>query len=321
MTGLPLCRVDALAPASRETRWLVESLWTDQAVGILGGEPKSCKSWLALDLALAVASGTPALRRFPVHHPGRVLLFCAEDDPTAVQRRLQGIAAAAGVPLQGLELYLITQPELRLDSVSHQRALRETIEATKPRLLVLDPFVRLHRIDENVAREVAPLLALLRDLQRRHHTAVLLVHHARKSAGHARAGQALRGSSELHAWGDSNLYLRRRADRLVLHVEHRAAAAPGDLGLELRAQGDALALAPTDERADLADDTDPEQPTCADPTERILRALAQANRPLTRQALRDVCRMRTHTLGEILRELTAAGRIHADPNGYALLRR
>jgi hypothetical protein len=34
---------------------------------------------------------------------------------------------------------------------------------------------------------------------------VLVVHHARKSAGRMRAGQALRGSSEFHAWGDSNL--------------------------------------------------------------------------------------------------------------------
>jgi hypothetical protein len=37
-----------------------------QAVGIVGGEPKCCKSFLALDLAVAVASGTACLRRFPV---------------------------------------------------------------------------------------------------------------------------------------------------------------------------------------------------------------------------------------------------------------
>ena len=74
-----------------------------------------------------------------------------------------------------------------------------------------DPFVRLHRIDENTASEVAPLLAYLRELQRTLGCAVALVHHARKG-GHARAGQALRGSSELHAWGGSNLYLRRDSE-------------------------------------------------------------------------------------------------------------
>src|SRR5213082_2020377 len=45
----------------------------------------------------------------------------------------------------------------------------------------------------------------------------------RKGAAHARAGQALRGSSEFHAWGDSNLYLRRVGEQLTLTVEDRAA--------------------------------------------------------------------------------------------------
>jgi hypothetical protein len=49
------------------------------------------------------------------------------------------------------------------------------------------------------------VLAFLRELQRRHDIAVVLVHHDRKGAGTIRAGQALRGSSEFHAWGDSNL--------------------------------------------------------------------------------------------------------------------
>jgi hypothetical protein len=61
----------------------------------------------------------------------------------------------------------------------------------------------LHAIDENVAREVAPLLAYLRWLQRHHHIAVALEHHVRKGAAHERDGPALRRSSELHVWGDS----------------------------------------------------------------------------------------------------------------------
>src|SRR5271166_1287269 len=97
--------------------------------------------------------------------------------------------------------------------------------------------------DENVSGEAAPLLAFLRELQRRHAIAVAVVHHARKGA--IRAGQALRGSSEFHAWGDSNLYLRRDGDdRLVLTVEHRAAAAIPGVTLELTRRDNALALEP-----------------------------------------------------------------------------
>src|SRR5204862_2309568 len=103
-------------------------------------------------------------------------------------------------------------------------ALTATVAELRPKLLVLDPFVRLHRVDENLSGEVAPLLAFLRELQRRFHVSVVLVHHARKGGAKMRAGQALRGSSEFHAWGDSNLYLRRHGDQLALSIEHRAAA-------------------------------------------------------------------------------------------------
>ena len=199
MSQLPVEPAWRLAERAEEHRWLVTGLWAEQAVGIVGGEPKCCKSFLALDLAVAVASGMPCLRRFAVSRPGRVLLFAAEDALHIVRRRLEGIASAAGVALADLDIQVITSPVLRLDLDADRRNLAETVARLQPRLLILDPFVRLHRIDENASGEVAPLLAYLRELQRRHGTAVLVVHHAKKGGGGVRAGQALRGSSEFHA--------------------------------------------------------------------------------------------------------------------------
>ena len=77
MSLLPVEPAWRLADRAEESRWLVAGLWSEQAVGIVGGEPKCCKSFLALDLAVAVASGTPCLRRFAVSRAGRVLLFAA----------------------------------------------------------------------------------------------------------------------------------------------------------------------------------------------------------------------------------------------------
>jgi len=306
---LPVCRAAQLELRADTYRWLVEDLWAEQAVGIVGGEPKCGKSFLALELALAVASGAPALRRFAVPHPGRVLLFAAEDPLTVVRERLEALAAAAGVDFESLDVHLITQPVLRLDLDADRRRLRRTVERLRPRLLVLDPFVRLHRIDENVAGEVAPLLASLRTLQRQLHTAVLLVHHARKNGDRVRPGQALRGSSELHAWGDSNLYLHRTSQGITLRAEHRAAPGldalslelPGPAGLALRSSGE---LRP-----------DPHAP---DPAQRIRDALAHAAGPLTRAQLRDACRIRTQTLGEGLAALTAQGLVVQHGDRYAL---
>jgi hypothetical protein len=241
-----------------------------------------------------------------------VLLFAGEDAPHAVRERLAGIAQVAGVGFETLDLHVIATPTLRLDLPDDGRRLGDTVAAVRPKLLVLDPFVRLHRIDENAAAEVAPLLAGLRALQRRYQTAVVLVHHARKGAQHARGGQALRGSSELHAWGDSNLYLRRRGERLWLSTEHRAAASTEGLALALRAQGEALALELVDGLAQAS----PSEPPSAHA--RIEQTLAAAATPLPRDELRQRARLRTQTLGQALAELSAQGRVVKEPDGYRL---
>jgi RecA-family ATPase len=311
MSLLPVEPAWRLADEAAELRWLVTDLWSHEAVGIVGGEPKCCKSFLALDLAVAVAAGVPCLRRFAVPDPGRVLLYAAEDAAAIVRRRLEGIAAAAGVALPDLDILVITAPTLRLDLEADRRSLAETIAKLQPRLLILDPFVRLHRIDENASGEVAPLLAYLRELQRRHSLAVLVVHHAKKGAGRARAGQALRGSSEFHAWGDSNLYLRREGDALTLTVEHRAAASQKPMKIELAQTGEALAL-------QLVAPGEPATPTPSTLDERITSALAAAPTPLPFAELRSHCRVRAATLYERLAALTTSGRIAKAGEGYRL---
>ena len=238
MSVLPVEPAWRLAERAEEERWLVAGLWSDEAVGIVGGEPKCCKSFLALDLAVSVASGAPCLRRFVVPKAGRVLLYAAEDALHIVRLRLDGIAVAAGAMLANLDIQVITVPALRLDLEVDRRNLAETVDRLRPRLLILDPFVRLHRIDENASGEVAPLLAYLRELQRRYGVAVLVVHHARKGGACVRAGQ----SPEFHAWGDSNLYLRRDGEELTLTAEHRAAPSSRPLVVELVQNGPALAL-------------------------------------------------------------------------------
>ncbi|MBE7448977.1 MAG: AAA family ATPase [Kofleriaceae bacterium] len=74
-TLLPVTRAADLAEVATERRWLVEYLWGDEAVGIVGGEPKCCKSFLALALAVAVASGRAVHASLPgrSHRPRAVV--------------------------------------------------------------------------------------------------------------------------------------------------------------------------------------------------------------------------------------------------------
>ena len=137
MTQLPVQPAWRLADTPEQRRWLVDGLWSEEAVGIIGGEPKCCKSFLALDLAVAVAAATPCLRRFAVARHGRVLLYPAEDALHVVRRRLEGICAAAAASLAELDIQVITAPSLRLDLQTDRARLDETIATLKPRLLIL----------------------------------------------------------------------------------------------------------------------------------------------------------------------------------------
>ncbi len=62
MNPLPVQPAWQLADRPEQQRWLVDGLWSEEAVGIIGGEPKCGKSFLALDLAVAVAAGIPCCR-------------------------------------------------------------------------------------------------------------------------------------------------------------------------------------------------------------------------------------------------------------------
>lgn len=312
---LPVRRAHQLEARADRHRWLVEQLWADQAVGIVGGHPKSCKSFCALDLAVSVASGAPCLGRFPPAQTGRVLLFAGEDPLELVRERLDGVARAAGRKLDALDVFVITVPKLRLDVEDDRSRLSNTVEAMKPKLLVLDPFVRLHSGDENVVAEVAPLLDFLRGLQRRFGCSVLLVHHARKNAGSLRGGQALRGSSELFAWTDSSLSLRRKGDALLLGAEHRSAPGLDELPVELRSDDDGLALRVVERKADAEAQAAPHA-AAAELTELILGTLRQSAEPMTPRKLRDACRVRMARVYDALAALTTTGAVMREGSGY-----
>ena len=43
MNPLPVAPAYRLAERAEEQRWRVDGLWSEEAVGIIGGEPKCCK--------------------------------------------------------------------------------------------------------------------------------------------------------------------------------------------------------------------------------------------------------------------------------------
>jgi RecA-family ATPase len=170
---------DLRTSAASNAPWLIDQLWTAHAVGIIGGAPKSYKTWMALEMAVSVASGSACLASFAVPSPGPVLLYAAEDSESALRLRLESLAQHHGLHLAYLDIRVITADSLRLDRTADQERLEATLMLHRPVLLILDPLVRLHAIDENAAGEIAALLGYLRLLQRKTAAAIALVHLSR----------------------------------------------------------------------------------------------------------------------------------------------
>lgn len=306
---LSVVRVAEVADeAASGPAWLIEGLWGARAVGVIGGAPKCGKTWLALEMAVAVASGRPCLGRHAVPMPGPVLVYAAEDAHECVRDRIAGLALARGADFASLDVGLIVEPSLRLDREADLARLSNTLAHRRPALLVLDPYVRLQRVDENDATSVSAILGALRELSRAFAVAIALVHHARKAPAD-RSGLGLRGSSDFHAWGDSNLYLARRGEEIILAAEHRAAASPPPLTLALVSDGGRTRLEPRDPSALLAAD--------GALSDRVLTLLS-ANSPRRQEDLRGLLGVRNQRLVEALRDLKSRGRIALTASGWTL---
>jgi len=311
-TTLPVRRVGDLDIEPEHRRWLIDGVWGRAAIGLIGGPPKCAKTWLGLDLAVSVASGTPALGAFSVGAgaQGPALVYLAEDALPQVRERIESLCRHRGLDIDRLDLHVITAPSLRLDQAGDQQRLAATIEQVQPRLVVLDPLVRMHRLDENSAAEISGLLGYIRELQRRFDVAIALVHHASKKQ-RAQPGQALRGSSDLHAIGDSNAYLARKGEHLVLTLEHRAAASPDPLLLELGSGEDFthLRVCGGPIRSYQVSEPSLEQ--------RILDRLAGLREAVSRTELRRDLKVNNQRLGESLQSLEREGKLHRSPSGWS----
>jgi hypothetical protein len=311
--AFPVVPASKLECASGGKSWLVENLWAHNAVGFVAGPPKTFKTWTVLEMAVSVATGTPCFASFPVHRSGPVLLYAAEDPMPALRLRLASLAYSHGLEIDQVDIRVIQADSLRLDRPRDRDKLAATVDLHRPALIILDPLVRLHSLDENQANQMAEFLGHIRLLQRTFATAVAIVHHSRKQSAHS-AGQSLRGSSDLYAFVDSLVSLQRRHGRVTLSAEHRSAPALDPIPLEL-APSPQPGAAPF---LRIAADSPaiPKQ----DPLEyRILKLLAEYKAGCTTDSLRTALQVRKQRLLEALRNLMAQDSIRRNGNQYFII--
>ena len=232
---LSLARLLEQQPAVTPACLVEPGLLPPQGILFVGGEPKVGKSLLVANLALCLAAGVDRIG-FPIPQPRRVLV-CQFELPVAqfvsrlaVMRRALGAAA---------DERLLVDTRATGHLLSAAQGLGHFVEAAKAaaaEVIVLDPLYSTHDQDENDTRAMASLCQSLLRLRDASRAGLVVVHHVRKSIGRHEIGSAFRGSSALHAVGDSYLLLTRPSPQLAtveLRFQFRYAAAHPPRLLEL----------------------------------------------------------------------------------------
>lgn len=202
-------------------RWLVENVLPVGGLSVLGGKKKRGKSWLAIDLTLAVAEGRPWLG-----HPtnaGAVLYLALEDGAERVQQRLRALKAAENLPITWYCPEHGTGDPLR--TLSDALSYHAGVVNSYPALVVLDTLAATYSADgrisdENSNVDMGALGNELRNLARTRSLHLMVVaHHGKLVSG--QPGDDLRGASAISGSADVVLGLYRLENGYYLKGEGR----------------------------------------------------------------------------------------------------
>jgi len=214
-----------------EVDWLVEGVIERGANGFICGEPKASKSWVAVDLALAISAGRPWLE-FAVPAAARVALISREDNPALTAWRVRHLAAPSADIERG-NLYVNTRrqsPEFKLDNPELWQAIVDSLIGRRIEFAIFDVFNVMHLADENDNTEMRAVLQKLTELQAAVGCGIGVVHHLNKGDGSLT--KRLRGASAIAGWAEWLIAVRMAdEDTKVRHMqfELKAAESPDDL--------------------------------------------------------------------------------------------
>lgn len=192
-------------------RWVVKDLIALGTITALTGDSNSYKTFLTQAMASSVVSGNPFLGHFPVT-PGKVLVVDEENHRRHIQERFKSLGINATS-----DIIFLSSEGIKIDNEEHLKKLKEIIEKEKPTLVILDSLVRLHRGEENSAKEMSAAFSAMKQLVS-DDRAILFIHHHRKPQGFARKNinHSIRGSSDIIAAVDSHLAIDRRGNDFVV---------------------------------------------------------------------------------------------------------
>lgn len=294
---------DLMAAQLPAARWAVPGLVTEGA-NLLVGPPKVGKSWLALDVALAVAAGGRALGKITVQQ-GKVALLALEDTPRRLQARARMLLD--GQPMsEGLGV--------AFDAPRLGDGLIEALDATDTgelRLIVLDVLARIRpapasRNEPIYDRDYAALAAV-KDWSDRHGVPAVVVHHSRKAKGDDFLDE-VSGSHGLAGAADTILVMRR--------ARNSADATLAVTGRDVEEAEHAMRFDPTRGAWTLLDG--PASDYALSPERRRILEAVRATPGLGPKLIAESSNVAYATVKHLVRKMVDDGQLDTDGDGHYL---
>lgn len=187
---------------------------------LLVSRPKLGKSWLVLDIAIAVASGRFTLGSMkPIQ--GDVLYLALEDGPRRLQRRLTKLLPTFGEKWPPRLKFATECPKADQGGLNDIEQWISTVEA--PRLVIVDTLAQFRKAPYGKAQvytEDYGAIAELQKLASKHSLGIVIVHHDRKMEADD-VFDTVSGSLGLTGAADTILIMKRQAGSVTLHVRGR----------------------------------------------------------------------------------------------------
>ncbi len=237
---LSLDDVESLPPP----RWLVPGVLTEGSLAAIYGAPESGKSFLAVDMSMAIAGGVDWHGRQVER--GGVLYIAAEGAP-GLGKRFRAWKMDRCAQGCRFDLHLMRDDlNLAAEKDGGARAFAQAVadELGPLRLIVIDTLNQTAAgADENSAKDMGRYIASMKLLRNATGAAVVVVHHSGKDLG-----KGMRGSSALLGAMDTTVEVERASDGRSIKVavkKQKDAERESPMRFNLEKVGDSLVLRPT----------------------------------------------------------------------------
>lgn len=175
--------------------YIIPDLLAEGTINVMAGLQESRKSWLLLDMAISIASGTPWLSKYPCQRR-KVLVIDQERSKKEMKRRISALLAGRGIDPQTMEGFLVAKAEttFQLGDFKSFEAFTRLIETTHPQVVLIDSLKTIQSGDIKDSNAMQPLFEKFKELKTKHGVTLIILHHENN-----RAYQMIREKTEVTA--------------------------------------------------------------------------------------------------------------------------